>query len=213
MAKAKPVNKQSDEMPWNVMIYMAADNNLSEECVYALKEINRLNLSDKINVVAQLDTNVRGIRPKRHRFNGESQNGVKAPAIAKQGTQVSATKYVKHRTRPNSEVDGQLFKREDSNFSMSFSRFSASRNGHRPDFENSADPKVLENFIRSSIRGTEPGRNLVILSGHGSGAIGDFLRDSDPPSALKVPDLKDILNEVRFDLPGQDRSEEHTSEL
>ena len=58
---------------WNVLIYMSADNNLSEEAVYALTEINRLEFDDRINVVAQFDSNVRGLKPKRYVFRNRGQ--------------------------------------------------------------------------------------------------------------------------------------------
>jgi len=37
------------------MVFLAGDNNLSAECVYALTEMKRANLSDRINIIAQFD--------------------------------------------------------------------------------------------------------------------------------------------------------------
>src|SRR5262249_163264 len=78
---------------------------------------------------------------------------------------------------------------------------------------NAADPEVLEDFLGSSIRKlNNDGRYLIALSGHGSGAIGDFLRDDSPRSSLKIPDLTEKLDGVRnerlggekFDILGMD---------
>jgi hypothetical protein len=41
---------------WTIMLYLAGDNSLSDECIWALKEICRVGLSDDINVVAQYDS-------------------------------------------------------------------------------------------------------------------------------------------------------------
>jgi hypothetical protein len=41
----------------------------------------------------------------------------------------------------------------------------------------------------------------IILSGHGSGAVGDFLTDSDPKSAVSIPKLGRILGKVQSRLP------------
>src|SRR5215467_12605856 len=152
MLNSEPEINQSDIKPWNVMIYMSANNNLSEECVFALKEIDRLRLSDKINVVAQLDTNIRGVPLKRFHFKGRPEsNGPTSPSIAEQNYQFVATGGVKTSTRPNKETDGRLFKREDHKFLPSSHRPSAIRNNGRQNISNSADPKVLEAFIKSGI--------------------------------------------------------------
>src|SRR5262245_21770739 len=41
---------------WNVLIYMAADNNLKEECMFALTEILKAGAAPGIDVIAQLDS-------------------------------------------------------------------------------------------------------------------------------------------------------------
>src|SRR5215510_15678991 len=41
---------------WNVLIYMAADNNLKEECIFALTEILKAGATSGIDVIAQLDS-------------------------------------------------------------------------------------------------------------------------------------------------------------
>ena len=43
---------------WLVMIYMAGNNSLGEDCVEALTQMAEANISDKIGVFAQLNTEV-----------------------------------------------------------------------------------------------------------------------------------------------------------
>ena len=47
MAKKKAV--------WTVMVYLAGDNNLSTECLFALTEMKKAHPGEHINVVAQFD--------------------------------------------------------------------------------------------------------------------------------------------------------------
>ena len=56
------------ERIWTILIYMAGDNNLSEECVYALTEAKEAltNEFDKLAVLAQFDPS--GVRTETRRF-------------------------------------------------------------------------------------------------------------------------------------------------
>jgi cysteine peptidase C11 family protein len=63
--------------------------------------------------------------------------------------------------------------------------------------ENSADPRLLADFIRWSTTEYRSQYRMLILSGHGSGAVGDFLTDanakSNQPGSLTIPRLKDAF--------------------
>ena len=62
------------EKSWTVMVYLAGDNNLSEEMVWALKEMKewaqqpRAPKGCKINLVAQFDPSGMGIPTQRYDF-------------------------------------------------------------------------------------------------------------------------------------------------
>lgn len=51
---------------WTVMIYLAGDNNLSEECVWAIKELYRVGLCEDIAVIAQYDSVAPGMPVTRY---------------------------------------------------------------------------------------------------------------------------------------------------
>jgi hypothetical protein len=63
--------------------------------------------------------------------------------------------------------------------------------------EDSANPAVLADFIRWSARRFDSRHRLLILSGHGSGAVGDFLPDDNArrrqPGSLSIPSLAHAL--------------------
>ncbi len=57
------------EKEWTIMVYMAGDNNLSEECVYALTEIKQgLDCEDKINILAQFDPSGLNVDTRRYKL-------------------------------------------------------------------------------------------------------------------------------------------------
>ena len=45
-------------VPWLVMVYLAGDNNLSEECVFDITEMRKAKLGRNIVVMAQLDSGI-----------------------------------------------------------------------------------------------------------------------------------------------------------
>jgi hypothetical protein len=44
-----------EEADWTVMVYLAGDNNLTAECLYALTEMKKVDTKDRINIIAQFD--------------------------------------------------------------------------------------------------------------------------------------------------------------
>jgi hypothetical protein len=65
---SKDESKLTREKNWSVMVYMAGDNNLSEEMVWALQEINEYFTDNptKVDLSAQFDG--MGAYPRRYRF-------------------------------------------------------------------------------------------------------------------------------------------------
>jgi hypothetical protein len=76
--------------------------------------------------------------------------------------------------------------------------------------DNAASPNVLTDFIVQSLRelkeqhGVIGRRRLLVLSGHGSGAVGDFLTDQHVAKgqlkSLSIPRLRDALTEAKYQL-------------
>src|SRR5687768_9073014 len=65
-----------DNKKWIVLVYQAGDNNLSEEMVYALKEMRRIGTTPEFKergrVLALFDP--RGVPPRLYDFNIENPN-------------------------------------------------------------------------------------------------------------------------------------------
>ncbi len=167
----------SDEkpIPWRVLIYMAADNNLTEECIYALTEIQRVETIEGIETIALFDSGAKGVKTKIYDF-GKSR---KPP-----GPEIEEVKPLKKIGTPFSVL---VPVKQVVQTSETTSRKS----------ESASDPAVLEGFLKEHIEEHRDKRFLVVLSGHGSGAVGDFLKGNDPPSSLSIRDLADALKTVK----------------
>jgi hypothetical protein len=175
------------EAAWTVMVYMAGDNNLTEDMVWGLQELKkasellepRMNAeTGRINVVAHFDP--RGSRSRRYDF---------LPSGRQQGPGQEAG------AQPG--ADGGLSGSESAILTRRPEPPQPKRNARkrRPEADEvspSRDP--LAAFIRDQLDRFQSERYFLILSGHGSGAVGDFLIDSDPTTTLSIPKLAKILD-------------------
>ena len=69
---------------WLVMVYLAGNNNLSEECVFALTEMKRIGSTDDVAVIANLDTSVHRNTPleiKKETISGKLPAQLKAARV------------------------------------------------------------------------------------------------------------------------------------
>ena len=64
---------------WNVMVYLAGDNNLSEEMVWALTEMERIK-NKRVTVKARFDP--RGAGARSYNFSEAQSTGTRAAHVA-----------------------------------------------------------------------------------------------------------------------------------
>src|ERR1044072_2966659 len=69
--KKKPKLKPKPTAEWTVMVYLAGDNNLSAECVWALTEMQSGMSLDNINVIAQFDPSDGLARTRRYEITSK----------------------------------------------------------------------------------------------------------------------------------------------
>lgn len=163
---------------WNAMIYLAGENNLAEECIFALKQMQRArprrrskNIDNRVKVVAQLDAGGLGGNEVRY--------------LLKQNNDDGAVEENKDETADDNH-DGLLHKNELT----------------RVDTTQTFYQGVLKDFLSSSIiKGGRAKHYLIVLSGHGNGIISDFLsRDVETPDKLSIPKIQWVLEEVKQNL-------------
>src|SRR5262245_30659423 len=59
---------------WTVMVYLAGDNNLSTECLFALTEMKKAQPGDQINVLAQFDPRDEFVPTQRYLINRDGSD-------------------------------------------------------------------------------------------------------------------------------------------
>ncbi len=150
---------------WNVLIHMAADNNLKEECIYELNEILKLGDLSSFDVIAQFDS---GSTVTRYDFRV-------APAAAAPASPAKE-ELIAPPVLPPSTSERDL---DDIAFVTLADRELLQR---------IPDSAVIHDFLEVFAR--KDAFNFMSLSGHGSGAVGEFLPSDNPPSALSIRSLK-----------------------
>lgn len=143
----------NDKKTWVVMIYMAADNDLSDEGVWALTEIQDVDLTDeRLGVVALYDSRVKGLATTAFQF----------------GYGKSAAPFTVLPAKNSNQVDLGNF-----------------------DLDSTGD--VLKNFVIAVQDEYPADHYMLVLSGHGSGAIGDFLKGGAAFTGVSIPELGEKL--------------------
>ena len=158
---------------WTMLVYLAGDNNLTSEMVWALQELKKTSIEKhlgehNINIVAHFDPG--GLRSRR--YDIVEASGPKGTAAIPDGTLDEAVVYTQ--------------------------RFVEKEIDEHKSLKNLGEPgRTITAFVMSQIRELPKAKRfIVVLSGHGSGAEGDFLMDSDPTTSLSIPELGLILREA-----------------
>lgn len=167
---------------WTVMVYLAGDNNLTEECLFALKELKRVG--------------TRRTDGRRDADDGE-QEGESANAIFRRRTQ-----------KPRDvNVIAQLDPSGLGNQTRRFHVGDANEDGLidldvvdvLKDETDTGGHAYLLDFLIFCITNFPADHYMVVLAGHGNGTDQDFfLRDegrpfSLVPSSLSIPDLQEVF--------------------
>jgi Clostripain family len=159
---------------WTIMLYLSGDNNLSEDMVRALADIDGQGVPQRVAFTIQYDARAIGAPTLRYalarRANGATRAAVSQKDVAEHEAAVAkaedATGFFPIPERVQSVVRG----------------------------EDSANPRALARFIRWSAKKYQSRYRMLILSGHGSGAVGDFLSDQNArkgqPGSLTIPQLR-----------------------
>lgn len=189
---------------WTVMIFMSCDNNLAVECVWAIKEILRVGLAPKTAVTVQFDSVTEG--PKLYDIKKILSSSVTG-------------KRAKLQSETGFDKDGSFL---DMGEQVKPKKGLSNANNETSDPELMASPESLKEFLNYSIDNHPAHRYMLVLSGHGSGIVGEtFLFDENPPNSLTIPNLRKVMEEVRdnklggkpFDIIGMDACSMNMAEV
>jgi hypothetical protein len=183
--QAKAENATSQRPRWTVMIYMAGDNNLTEECIYSLTEMKRVEQGRDLQIFVQYDPKDDFLPVKRYRIRKD--------------TSLAADEIDK--VQPNTgEFEFESPKKQP------YRRFTNDQK-ERPGEGFSGDPAALYNFIAYCLNPpsmTAPpqrsDRYFLIICGHGGGILRDYLlRDDSPQGYLTLKELGTVFRNVHRD--------------
>src|SRR5215203_1843121 len=194
---------------WTVMVYLAGDNNLTTECMFALTEMRKATLGKDLNVIAQFDPNDPFLPTHRYEINRSNKTGNLHYDLIDRATYSDQDKEV-------------TFKQESGDAGALAALRKAGRGIRIPaldeaslvDSDNSDDvitddtdtgsPITLYNFISFCLEKYPADHYMVVLSGHAGGTERDYLlRDESTAGSLTFNELKQVFKRVTKDLKGK----------
>lgn len=176
---AKKLNRKQKK--WTLMVYMAGDNNLADEMIAALQLIQASNLATNFTLRVLFDP---GGPLKIVTRVGKMKDGsvIESAPVNRRLVLDDAPKFKRVIKKPKPNSTGQ----ETTFF---------------PEPVPARRVKdILQAFVRDTIIEHQADYYMLVLGGHGSGAVGDFLASNRRSSSLNIQDVGEVLDGVRKDL-------------
>lgn len=195
---------------WTVMVYLAGDNNLTSECLFALTEMKKADPGDEINVIAQFDPRDEYLPTHRYEIN-------------RRGSDTSIFDDIIDRASFD-QKNGEVRFAEESTFAESLAK---SRARYRKDVKSvlgganalaslpfegepvtddtdTGSPITLYNFLSFCVQKYPAYHYMVVLSGHAGGTESDYLlKDESSKGSLTFHEMKQVFTQLQTDLKGQ----------
>src|SRR5215204_2693922 len=195
---------------WTVMVYLAGDNNLTTECLFALTEMKKALPGDEINVVAQFDPQDAHVPTHRYEINRAGPNTTLFDDIIDEAHFDPRTREVcfkKESDNANAFLSSRVVRRElirqvlDEKQDLTVLAFEEERITDETD---TGSPITLYNFLSFCLQEYPAEHYLIVLSGHSGGTNSDYLlTDTSPRGSLTFNELKTVFKELQKDLNGQ----------
>jgi len=173
---------------WLFMLYLSGDNNLSAEMIWALSEIQDQPLPDGFKMTILYDPLSLCCPSYVFNLKAKSTNGP-------EGARVIDRKRVP-------PLPLLTWMKDDS-----WMKGDARKTDYTTVFqwlEDSSDSDTLRKFVEWSVAEQPSTHRMLILSGHGSGAVGDFLPDNNgkngQPGSLTIPALQLALDTAQSNM-------------
>ncbi|HSD45445.1 MAG TPA: clostripain-related cysteine peptidase [Pyrinomonadaceae bacterium] len=191
---------------WTVIVYLAGDNNLTTECMFALTEMKAAALGNNINVIAQFDPSDPYLPTHRYEIKRRGKNQCFRHDIidrACYGASIGEPRF----TVESKLADALAVKRKWERDHHCTALDDASLMG-TPEAEtiitdetDTGSPVMLYNFISFCLQKYKADHYLVVLSGHAGGTERDYLmKDESSAGSLTFNELKNVFQRVKDDL-------------
>jgi hypothetical protein len=195
---------------WTIMVYLAGDNNLTTECMFALTEMKGAALSNKnFNVIAQFDPSDPYL--PSHRYKIDPANKSIYDDI------FDCARYYKNKDevkfKKESDKAIELATRREQALAkvrkaglkkLKKASLTATKSSKLPtDDTDTGSPITLYNFISYCLQNYPARRYMVVLSGHAGGTERDYLlKDESSARSLTFNELKQVFKQIRRDRHG-----------
>ena len=188
---------------WTVMVYLAGDNNLTTECMFALTEMKLADIGQQVNVIAQFDPSDPYLPTHRYHIQRCGPKKSFHHDIIDRACYVTDKGEVKF--NQESECAEKLAAERDhvrdyrtSAWNEAYLTGSPEEEAVITDDTDSGSPITLYNFISFCIQNYPAEHYLVVLSGHAGGTERDYLmRDDSSSGSLTFNELKKVFKRVR----------------
>src|ERR1043166_4943327 len=199
-----------EKAAWTVMVYLAGDNNLTSECMFALTEMKGATLKKGLNVISQFYPNDPYLPSHRYEINLDNQNIYQDV--------VDCARYYKNQKEVR-------FKKESRKARLLAARRAEARRKLRDaglkeleqasltapkvdevitDDTDTGSPITLYNFISFCLEEYPAERYMIVLSGHAGGTERDYLlKDESSARSLTFNELKNVFRRVKQDRNGR----------
>ena len=194
---------------WTVIVYLAGDNNLTTECMFALGEMKRAALGKHLNVVAQFDPCDPHLPTHRYHIKRRGKKKSFRHDIIDRACYVDSYGEVSFK---NESLRAQALaadrKRERELCRPEFYQCSLTGSPAEEDVitddTDTGSPVTLYNFITFCLQEYPADHYLVVLSGHAGGTERDYLmRDESSARSLTFNELKTVFRRVQQDRDGK----------
>jgi hypothetical protein len=201
-----------EKAAWTVMVYLAGDNNLTTECMFALTEMKRAALSEELNIIAQFDPSDPYLPSHRYEINKDNKTKSIYPDI------IDCAHYYKNKREVNFRKESRkasalAAQREEAREVVrkaggkkleQASLTAAQASKVFTDDTDTGSPITLYNFISFCLQEYPADRYMVVLSGHAGGTERDYLlKDESSARSLTFNELKQVFRRIKRDRRGK----------
>ena len=190
---------------WTVMVYLAGDNNLTTECMFAITEMKKAALAGGLNVIAQFDPCDAYLPTHRYEINKNKQSETFYSDIidcARYCDDRGEVSFTKESARATSLARARKKGRKSAQVALHMSGLTtaAPSINVNTDDTDTGSPVTLYNFISFCIQEYPAEHYMVVLSGHAGGTERDFLlSDESTARSLTFHELKEVFQQVKTD--------------
>ena len=202
---------KEDIAAWTIMVYLAGDNNLTTECMFALTEMKGAALNNKdFNVIAQFDPSDPYLPSHRYKIDPANksiyQDIFDCARYYKNKDEVRFKKESRKAIELAARREEALEKvRKAGLKKFKKASLTATKSSKVPsDDTDTGSPITLYNFISYCLQKYPARRYMVVLSGHAGGTERDYLlRDESSARSLTFNELKQVFRQIKRDRHGE----------